>query len=125
MLKITQPGNRPLLVGVITERSLKSLVKQVTNKEPLAITIMNDVDSVLEFGRGIWMFEVAQLLHNMATWDKYNIEMGTLMSTKPQIVRLVRDREQVREETKRAQQKQQTILEEEKAYREDIQELLD
>ena len=48
-----------------------------------------------------------------------------LMSTKPQIVRLVRDREQVREETRRAQQKQQMILEEEKAYREYIQELLD
>ena len=72
LLKITQPGNRPLPVGVIMERSLKSLVKQVTNEEPLAITIMNDVDSVLEFGRGVRMFEVAQLLHNVATWDKYN-----------------------------------------------------
>ena len=125
LLKITQPGNDPLPVGVIMERSLKSLVKQVTNVDPLAITIMNDVDSVLEFAKGVRIFEVAQLLHNVATWDKYNIEVGTLMSTKPQIVRLVRDKEQVREETKRAQQKQQTIIEEEKAYREDIQELLD
>ena len=51
-IHITQPGNRPLPVGVITERSLMALVKGVTNYTPIAVTIMNDVDSVIEFGKG-------------------------------------------------------------------------
>ena len=61
-LHISQPGNHPLPVGVVTERSLMALVKRVTNYTPIAITIMNDVDSVVEFGKGARMFEVAQQL---------------------------------------------------------------
>ena len=41
-IHITQPGNRPLPVGVITERLLMALVKRVTNYTPIAMMIMND-----------------------------------------------------------------------------------
>ena len=51
-LHISQPSNHPLPVGVITERSLMALVKRVTNFTPIVITIMNDIDSVVEFGKG-------------------------------------------------------------------------
>ena len=61
-LHISQPGNHPLPVGVVTERSLMALVKQVNKYTPIATTIMNDVDSVVEFGKGARMFEVAQQL---------------------------------------------------------------
>ena len=53
LLKITQPGGRPLPVGVITERSIMALVKEVTNNEPIGVTIMTSVDTVVEFGRGV------------------------------------------------------------------------
>ena len=43
-LHISQPSNCPLLVGVIIERSLMALVKQVTNYTPIRIMIMNDVE---------------------------------------------------------------------------------
>ena len=52
LLHISQPGNHPLPIGVITERSLMALVKCVANYIQIAITIMNDVDSVVEFRRG-------------------------------------------------------------------------
>ena len=61
-LNISQLGNHPLPVGVITQRSLMALVKQVTNYTPITITIMNDMDSVIEFGKWARMFEVAQQL---------------------------------------------------------------
>ena len=70
-LHISQPSNRPLPVGVITERSLMALVKRVTNYIPIVITIMNDVDSVIEFGKGARMFEVAQQLQVLNVWDHY------------------------------------------------------
>ena len=125
LLKITQPGQRPLPIGVVTERSLKALIKQVTNREPLGVTIMNDTDVVVEFNKGVKVFEAAQQMYNLATWDQYKIEISTLMSTKNQIVGLVRERELMREESLKYRQKQQSLVEEEKAYRDDIQELLD
>ena len=125
LLKIMQPGQRPLPIGVVTERSVKAFVKRVTNREPLGVTIMNDTDIVVEFGKGVKVFEAAQQLYDVATWDQYKIEISTLMSTKNQIVGLVRERECMREEASKYRQKQQTMLDEEKAYRDDIQELLD
>ena len=97
LLKITQPGQRPLPIGVVTERSIIALIKRVTNYTPLGITIMNDVDVVVEFGRGVRLYEAAQLLHSLASWDQYKIEIGTIISSKPQIVDMVRERERVRE----------------------------
>ena len=50
LLKITQSGQHPLPVGVITERSVMALVKRVSNVTPIGVTIMNDIDVVVEFG---------------------------------------------------------------------------
>ena len=57
--------------------------------------IMNSIDAVVECGRGARVFEVVQLLHSITTWNRYKVEVGTLMSTKTQIVEMVKEREQV------------------------------
>ena len=88
-LHISQPANHPLHIGVITEWSLMALVKRVTNYTPIAITIMNDVDSVVEFGRGSRMFEIAQQLHALNVWDCYQVEVGIILPTKAIIVNIV------------------------------------
>ena len=42
LMKFTQPEDKPLPVGVITERSIYALIKQVTGTVPLGVTVMND-----------------------------------------------------------------------------------
>ena len=49
LLKITQPDDKPLPVGVVTERSVYSLIQKATNVEPLGVTLMNDRDVVVDF----------------------------------------------------------------------------
>ena len=90
-LHVSQPGNHPLPVRVITERSLMALVKQVTNFTPIAIMIMNDMDSVVEFGRGARMFEVVQQLQVLNEWDHYQVEVGTILATKSMVVDIVQE----------------------------------
>ena len=125
LLKITQSGQRPLPIGVVTERSIIALIKRVTNYTPLGITIMNDVDVVVEFGRGVRLYEAAQLFHSLASWDQYKIEIGTIISSKPQIIDIVRERERVREADQRIQRQQQELVEEETKHRVEIQDLLE
>ena len=93
--KLRNLGGHPLPVGVITERSIMALLTDATNYEPLGVTIMNNIDAVAEFGKGVRVFEIAQLLHSIDTWNKYRVEIGTLMSSKEQIVDMVWEREQV------------------------------
>ena len=96
LLKITQPNDKVLPVGVVTERSVYSLVKQVTGYVPLGVTVMNDRDVVVEFKPKSRLWEASALLHTLKTWDKYHVEVTCLMSTKPQLVNMVRDRENAR-----------------------------
>ena len=90
-LHVSQLGNHPLPVRVITERSLMALVKQVTNFTPIAVTIMNNVDSVIEFGKGARMFEVAQQLQVLNKWHHYQVEVGAILATKDLLVDIVQE----------------------------------
>ena len=90
-LHVFKPVNHPLPVGVITERSLMALVKQVTNFTPIAVTIMNDLDSVIEFGKGARMFKVAQQLQALNEWDHYQVEVGAILATKDLLVDIVQE----------------------------------
>ena len=117
LLKITQPGGHPLPMGVVTERSIMALLTDATNYEPLGVTIMNNIDVVAEFGKGVRVFEIVQLLHSIDTWNKYRVEIGTLMSSKEQIVDMVREK-QVRQAAKKVSQQHQELIDEETKYRE-------
>ena len=90
-LHVSQPSNHPLPVGVITERSLMALIKRVTNFTPIVVTIMNGIDSVIEFGKGARMFEVAQKLQALNEWDHYQIEVGAILATKDLLVDIVQE----------------------------------
>ena len=125
LLKITQLGGHPLPVGVITERSVMALLTDATNHEPLGVTIMNNIDVVAEFGKGVRVFKIAQLLHSIDTWNKYRVEVGTLMSSKEQILDMVWEREQVRQAARKVSQQHQELIDEETKYRVDIKDLLD
>ena len=123
-LHASQPGNHPLPVGVITEGSLIALVKRVTNFTPIAVTIMNDVDSVIEFGKGARMFEVAQQLQALNVWDHYQVEVGAILATKNMLVDIVQERDHVRREAQRINQFNEQLISEEKLYKANIQDLL-
>ena len=96
LIKITQPSDKPLPVGVVTERSIFTLVKQVSGAVPLGVTVMNDRDVVVEFKPKMRLWEISSLMHSLRTWDKYNVEVTCLMSTKQQLVTMVKDREMAR-----------------------------
>ena len=97
LIKITQPEEKPLPIGVITERSIYSLVKQVTGAEPLGVTVMNDRDVIIEFRPKVRLWEISSLMYNLRTWDKYRVKVTCLMSTKKQLMEDVKDREQARQ----------------------------
>ena len=90
-LHVSQPSNHPLPVRVITERSLMALVKRVTNFMPIAVTIMNDIDSVIKFGKWARMFEVTQQLQALNEWDHYQVEVGAILATKDLLVDIVQE----------------------------------
>ena len=123
-LHVSQPGNRPLPVGVVTERSVMALIKRVTNFTPIAVTIMNDIDSVIEFGKGARMFEVAQQLQALNEWDHYQVEVGAILATKDLLVDIVQEQDCVRREAQRVNQFNEQLISEEKLYKVSIQDLL-
>ena len=54
---------------------------------------MNDIDSVIKFGKGARMFEVAQQLQALNEWDHYQVEIGPILATKDLLVDIVQERD--------------------------------
>ena len=52
---------------------------------------MNDVDSVVEFGKGARMFKVTQQLQALNEWDHYQVEVSTILATKSMLVDIVQE----------------------------------
>ena len=125
LLKVTQIGQHPLPIRVITERSVMALVKWVSNVTPIGVTLMNDMDIVVEFGRGARLFEISSALHAVTEWDRYQVNVGCIFSDKKLIVGMVREIECVRETQQRTQQRYDELVAEEKRHRTDIQDLLE
>ena len=122
-LKITQTGQRPLLVRVIMERSIMALVKRVSNVTPIRVTLMNDVDVVVEFRRGAHLFKISSALHTLMVWDKYKVSVGCIDCRL--IVDMVREIEQVQDAQQQTQQRYDELMAEEKKHRTNIQDLLE
>ena len=49
-----------------------ALLTDATNYEPLGVTIMNNIDVVVEFSKRVRVFEIAQLLHSIDTCVIYS-----------------------------------------------------
>ena len=72
-----------------------ALVKRVTNFTPIVVMIMNDIDSVIECGKGARMFEVAQQLQAFNEWDHYQVEVGAILATEDLLVDIVQEQDHV------------------------------
>ena len=97
LLKINQYSSAqtpkcPLPVGVITDRLLIGLILKATGFKPMGVTSMNDTDAVIEFKKGVKITEVTQLLHSIDSWVRYKVEVGCIIATKKQLVKMTMDR---------------------------------
>ena len=95
-LATAQSQPHPLPIGVMTDRSLIELIVKATGVTPMGVTIMNDVDAVVEFEKGAKVIEIAQTLHNIDTWMGYKVVVGCIVSTKPLLVETTREIEAYR-----------------------------
>ena len=129
LLKIHQPHTAqsspcPLPIGVMTDRSLIDLVLKATGVTPMDVTIMNDVDAVIEFEKGAKVIEIAQALHGINSWTGYKVDVSCIVATKPLLVETTREIEAYRRAEGDFQREKREMKEEERSKLQ-IQDLLD
>ena len=130
LLKIRQPVTAqsqscPLPIGVMTDRSLIELIEKATGRTPMGVTIMNDVDAVIEFEKGAKVIEIAQALHNIDSWAGYKIDVSCIVSTKKMLVDTTKELEAYRRAERVFQREKREMKEEEQRSKLQIQDLLD
>ena len=130
LLKIRQPATAqsqpcPLPVGVMTDRSLIELIVKATGMTPMGVTIMNDVDAVVEFEKGAKVVKIAQTLHSIDTWMGYKVIVGCIVSTKSLLVETTREIEAYRRAEHDFHKEKREMKEEEQRSKLQIQDLLD
>ena len=130
LLKIRQPAtaqsqSRPLPIGVMTDRSLIELIEKATGRTPMGVTMMNDVDVVIEFEKGAKVIEIAQALHSIDSWAGYKIDVSCIVSTKKMLVDTTKELEAYRRAEREFQREKWEMKEEEQRSKLQIQDLLD
>ena len=73
---------------------------------------MNDRDVIVEFRPKVRLWEILSLMHSLRSWDKYKIEVTCLMSTKPQLTVMVKDRELARKVVAEYEKKKSELIRE-------------
>ena len=130
LLKICQPRTAqsspcPLPIGVMTDRSLIELIEKATGRTPMGVTIMNDVDAVIEFEKGAKVIEIAQALHGIDSWTGYKVDISCIVLTKKMLVDTTREIEAYRRAERDFQREKREMKEEEQCSKLQIQDLLD
>ena len=130
LLKICQPRTtqsspHPLPIVVMTDRSLIELIEKATGRTPMSITIMNNVDAVIEFEKGAKVIEIAQALHGIDSWTGYKVDISCIVSTKKMLVDTTREIEAYRRAERDFQSEKWEMKEEEQCSKLQIQDLLD
>ena len=130
LLKIRQPATaqsqpHPLPIGVMTDRSLIELIEKATGRTPMGVTMMNDVDVVIEFEKGAKVIEIAQALHSIDSWAGYKIDVSCIVSTKKMLVDTTKELEAYRRAERDFQREKREMKEEEQRSKLQIQDLLD
>ena len=130
LLKIRQPATaqsqpRPLPIGVVTDRSLIELIEKATGRTPMGVTMMNDVDVVIEFEKGAKVIEIAQALHGIDSWAGYKIDISCIVSTKKMLVDTTRELEAYKRAERDFQREKWEMKDEEQRSKLQIQDLLD
>ena len=130
LLKIRQPATAqsqpcPLPIGVMTDRSLIELIEKATGRTPMGVTMMNDVDVVIEFEKGAKVIEIAQALHGIDSWAGYRVDISCIVSTKKMLVDTTREIEAYRRAERDFQREKREMKEEEQHSKLQIQDLLD
>ena len=130
LLKICQPATAqsqpcPLPIGVMTDRSLIELIEKATGRTPMGVTMMNDVDVVIEFEKGAKVIKIAQALHGIDSWAGYKIDISCIVATKKMLVDTTREIESYRRAERDFQREKREMREEEQRSKLQIQDLLD
>ena len=91
----------------------------------MGVMLMNDTDAVIEFEKEVKITEIAQILHSIDLWVGYKVEVGCIIATKKQLVKMTMDIEEHKRAAREPEQKRQEFEEEQQASRIQIKDLLD
>ena len=63
----------------------------------MGVTLLNDIDVVVEFEKGVKLTKVAQIMHSVDSWMGYNINVGCIMAMKKQLVKTAKTIDELQE----------------------------
>ena len=93
MVSILGRAGGPIPSGCMTTANIARLVEERTGHLPYEVSILNDVDALVEFEEGIPIIEVSQALHGAGYWGELDIDIGCVIATKASLMNIQREKE--------------------------------
>ena len=93
LLKIVRSNGESLPYGEVNEDLINGMVKEIVGIRPLAISVLNDQDALLEFDLDVVVTSVCQVMHGIRRWGGKEIEICCMAGTKEHLVAIEKSRE--------------------------------
>ena len=92
LLNLTHPGGRPLPLEVMNEENISSLLRELGHVEPISISIISDIQSVIEVSKDIDLFELTTVLNGVVCWRNYQLCMAAMFGGRQTMMKTAMDR---------------------------------
>ena len=106
LLNLTHPGGRPLPLEVMNEETITSLLREVGHVEPISISIINEIQSVIEVARDTDLFELTTVLNGVICWNNYQLCMAAMFGGRQTMMKTAMDTSTLQRQCERAQEKE-------------------
>lgn len=125
LVKIEQVDGQSLPGEEFNEGNVGRMIQDLTGVTPVAITLLNNRDVLIEFQARESPVGISQVIQRVTTWQGLNVVMACLISGRDQLVQIARDRCEGRKRIEQWEEEQRTIREEQENYRGQLTQLLE
>ena len=98
LLRVSQLSGKSLPIGSFTERKISQVVQGTTGVAPIALTLLDPSEVLMEFERSTSVVEVAMILHALSDWDDLNIQTYCVMARCESLIDMFREKEESEKE---------------------------
>ena len=74
-MNVVQSSGKLLPVGSYTERLVSQMVNRVAGIQPLAVTVMNEREAIVELKDDNPIIQVSQLIPGLTSWEGHSVNV--------------------------------------------------
>ena len=94
LFRVSQLCGKILPIGSFTKRKISQMIQGATGVVPVALTLLDSKEVLLEFERATSVVEIAMILHTLTNWDDLKVQTHCVMARHESLIEMFHEKEE-------------------------------